>query len=318
MKFKKFLVYAFTALATFAMVSGHVLADEVDSPNHKNGQHYTCIHFVNEYNGKEVRNSCAPEGTSGTKSYTHPKTEESNHGNVYKLLGWYDAEGNLISDTATIRVSYNASTEKCDDMYYYLKWQELKAPVLHFNYIDNVSTGSGSWSNDNGSASSFTHEFKKPEDQEHFDFIHWTIGSTIYNPNDHYTYDFSDKEYNSVETVTAYAWWQSSVTLNLYDEDTLLKTTEDFEKVSIDGYEPTKEGYTFIGWVDEDGNSVTDDTFYPEEASVEKVVPRIVNLYAVWKENKSNDKESSNTVTTTKTTKVSGYPTTIVPPKTGI
>jgi len=316
MKFaKKYLVYALVALTTFGMMNGIVLADDVDSPNHKNGKHYTCIHFINEYNGKEVRNSCAPEGTSGTKSYTHTKTQETNQGRVYTLLGWYDADGNLVSSTAQIKVSYKASTEKCDDLYYYLKWEEQKAPVLVFNYIDNVSTGSGSWSNTNGNTSTYTHTFKKPEDQLHFSFIHWAIENTIYNPNDKFVYDFSGKGYNTEETITAYAWWQSSVTLNLYDGDNLLKSKEDFEKVSIDGYKPTKEGYTFAGWVDEEGNEVTEDTFYPEEVSTEKVTPKVVNLYATWKENKSNNEEPKET--TKKTTKKT-YPKTIIPPKTGI
>ena len=193
MKLKKFLVYAFAAFATFTMVNGNVLADEVDSPNHKNGKHYTCIHFVNEYNGKEVRNSCAPEGTSGTKSYTHKTTQESNQGTVYKLLGWYDADGNLVSNTATIKVSYKSSTEKCDDIYYYLKWEAQRAPILVFNYIDKVSTGTGSWSNTNGTTESYSHTFNKQEDQEHFSFIEWKIGNDVYNPSDVFNYSFSGK-----------------------------------------------------------------------------------------------------------------------------
>ena len=312
---KKVILYSITALLTFTVGNNVVMAEEVDSLNHKNGKHYTCIHFVDEYSGKEVRNSCAPQGTSGTKSYTHKTTEQSNQGNVYKLIGWYDAEGNQVSDNATIKASYTSSNEKCEDIYYYLKWQEFKAPVLHFNYIDKVSTGTGSWSNDNGNTSTYTHTFVKPEDQDHFLFMHWIIDNTIYNPTDSFTYDFSDKEFNNVDDITAYACWQSSVTLNLYDEDKLLKTSEDFEKVSIDGYEPEKEGYKFVEWVDEEDNSVTEDTFYPFEASIEKINPRVVNLFAVWKDNKTGDVEP--TVIPAQITNIV-YPTTVVPPTTGI
>lgn len=319
MKFyKKGLVYTFITIATFMMVSGHALAEEVDSPNHKNGKHYTCIHFVNEYTGKEVRNSCTVEGVSTTKTYTHNKTEESKQGKVYKLVGWFDADGNSVSDAsnpAKIKVSLVASSEKCDDFYYYLRWQELKSPVLHFSYIDNVSTGTGSWSNENGNTATYNHTFKKPEDQEHYKFLNWRINSTIYNENETFTYSFAGKDYNTEETITAYAWWQPSITLNLYDGNDLLKSTEDFEKVSIDNYKPTKNGHKFDGWTDEDGNLVTEDTFYADEASNEKVEPKVINLFARWIKKGSNNQEEKVVV---KTTKKNSVPSVIVPPKTGI
>ena len=73
----------------------------------------------------------------------------------------------------------------------------------------------------------------KPKEPDHFSFIKWTIEDNVFYPSDTYIYDFSDKPYNTVEIINAYAWWQSSVTLNLFDGDILLKSIEDFEKVSI-------------------------------------------------------------------------------------
>ena len=312
---RKYVFYILIALMTFSFGNGLVSAEECTNPNHSNGKHYTCIHFFDEYTNSDVRKSCAPEGTSGTKTYTHNVTQHSNLGNIYNLIGWFDADGNQVSSNATVRASYSASSEKCEDIYYYLKWEELKAPVLHFNYIDNVSTGTGSWSNENGGSANYTHTFSEPDPVDHFSFVDWKIEDSVYNPGDQFSYDFSNKPYNSNETIIAYAWWQSSVTLNLYDDNTLLKSTEDFVKVSIDGYKPSKDGYTFVGWKDEDGNMVTVDTFYPEAVSYLKVTPKVVNLYAVWSENKTDSKDTTKEV---KTVKVSGYPNTITPPKTGI
>ena len=311
---KKYLIYVFVVLASFVFTTDTVFAEECTNPNHSGGKHYTCIHFINEYDGKEVRKSCAPEGTSGTKSYTHNSVKETNHGSVFTLVGWFDAEGNQVSDNAKVRVSYKASSEKCEDLYFYLRWEEQKAPILVFNYIDKVSTGSGSWTNSNGVTSGYTHTFKQPDAQDHFSFLYWAIDKNIYNDGDKFSYSFEGKEMNTSETVEAYAWWQSSVTLNLYDEDTLLKTQEDFEKVSID-YEPSKKGYIFDGWVDEEGNKVTEDTFYPLDSSVEKVVPRVVNLYATWIKEKTEEKVTPKNEKNVKTTKTT---VTVLPPDTGI
>lgn len=316
---KKNLFFVLVITIGLLLTSMIVFAQECAHKNHKGEQHYTCIHFVNEYDGKEVRNSCAPQGTSGSKAYTHNKTKETNGGDIYTISGWYDAEGNNVSDSsnpAKIKVSYKASTEKCDDIYYYLKWNVEKAPRLFFNYTDKVSTGSGSWANTNGNTSSYSHTFKQPEDQPHFSFLYWAIGNDIYNDGDKFSYSFKDKEVNTKETIDAYAWWQSSVTLNLYDEDTLLSSEEDFEEVSIN-VNPTKKGYKFTGWVDEEGNKVTTDTFYPLESSIEKVEPRVINLYATWEkeeqEHKTTPKDNTDVKGATKESKE-----TVLPPKTGI
>lgn len=285
MKSKRML-YVLAIVFVLCISIVNVKADEnIENKNHKNGKHYTCLYFIDEYSNKQVSSSCAPEGTKGKKTYTYPKTNITNQGDVYEIDGWYDKDGNKVSNNSKISVSYEASTENCEDIYYYLKWNVKKAPILNFKYVDRVSTGSGSWSNTNGSTSVFKHTFKEPEQQPHFKFIEWKIDSDAYKPQDIYVYDFKDKGYNTIDNVTAYAWWQSSITVNLYDDNELLDQREDFIKVSIDDYKPIKEGYEFLGWKDENDNDVTDTDFYPLEKSIDKVNPKVVNLYAKWKKN---------------------------------
>ena len=178
MKNIRLLLCAIITVFAFTLGNMKVLAEGCTHPNHQGNKHRTCIHFVNEYDGKEVRKACTPQGNGTTKTYTHPTTEETNGGDLYVLDGWYDENGNNVSDPsnpAKIKVSVTASTDKCVDLYYYLKWKVEKAPILEFNYIDNISTGSGSWSNTNGSTSGFSHTFKKPDDQDHFSFLYWAI-----------------------------------------------------------------------------------------------------------------------------------------------
>ena len=260
----------------------------VDESLHSERGHITCISFIDTENSPNNIESKACGQANGSKiSKKLSVTKFSRDGVIYEFLGWYDEYGNKVDsyyngDETRIKVSYTYSKDKCQDIKYYLKWKELKSPILNFVYTDNVSTGSGSWNNSNGTAESFTHTFKTPEEQSHYKFLYWTIDQDKYYENDKYTYDFSDKEYNTIEEVNAFAVWQSSVVLNLYDENKLLDTMESFESIELN-YTPNKTGYEFIGWYDEYGNKVDNTIYYPYEESIYKVEPKVINLYAKWK-----------------------------------
>ena len=322
MKNIRLLLCAIITIFAFTLGNMKVLAEGCTHPNHNTStdEHRTCIHYVNEYDGKEVRMSCTPQGKGITKTYIHGTTEVENAGDLYVLDAWYDENGNNVSDPsnpAKIRVSVTASTDECVDLYYYLKWKVEKAPILEFNYIDNISTGSGSWSNTNGSTAGYTHTFKKPEDQDHFSFLYWAIENTKYNDGDKFTYSFDGKPRNSKETINAYAWWQPSITLNLFDGDELLSSQEDFESVSIN-VEPTKEGYIFDGWVDEEGNKVSATTFYSDAETKDKVEPFVINLYATWVPEEEDTPQGKTVPKETKKAKKVAETVKILPPDTGI
>jgi uncharacterized repeat protein (TIGR02543 family) len=233
--------------------------------------------------------------------------------NLYEFIGWFDGEGEdaveitpdyVITDTYAgvlkslvtlsktdankpnaLKISVNYADENEDvDVYFYARWKTYRQPVLNFNYVDKVSTGSGSWGNENGSSSTYSHTFRKPDEPNNYQFLYWKLNEDTYGDGDTFTYDLSDKGYNFEETLTAYAWWQSSVTLNLHVEGEIVYSDESFESVSIPSdINPTKEGYDFVGWVDEKGNEVTETAFAPLAASYEKVTPKEVNLYANFK-----------------------------------
>ena len=244
---------------------------------------------------------------------TEESDKEANGTNKYEFIGWFDGIG---SDATEITPEYVATGEyatiftsvatlpKTDankpnalklsnviynededvDVYFYAHWHTLKLPVLHFNYVDNVSTGSGSWANENGTAAGYKHTFSEPEGRSHYQFLYWKEGENTYNDGDVFTFDLSSYEYNWEDTLTAYAWWQSSITLNIYIDNKLESSEESFETVSIpSNINPTKDKYVFDGWVDEKGNKVTETSFAPEAASYEKVTPKVVNLYASFK-----------------------------------
>lgn len=264
------------------------LNPEVEALAHNNNtdKHQNCYFFINTYNNQRIGMACTPEGTSSNKtfkgqSYLKPF---SSQGVEYEFAGWYDEEDNLLETSTTIKVKVNAPTDSCEVHYIYAKWNEYKAPVLYFNYYDEVSTGSGSWGNENGVSSSYKHTFKAPESKDHYSFLYWKVEDTTYVDGDVYTYDLFSLNYNDEVTVEGYAWWKADVTLNLYDGTSLLGSESKFDSITINNViesNPTKEGYVFLGWVDGEGNDITDSTFYAEDPSTNPI-PKTVNLYAKW------------------------------------
>ena len=62
MKNIRLLLCAIITIFAFVLGNMKVLAEGCTHPNHNTSadKHMTCIHFVNEYDGKEVRKSCTP------------------------------------------------------------------------------------------------------------------------------------------------------------------------------------------------------------------------------------------------------------------
>jgi len=161
---------------------------------------------------------------------------------------------------------------------------------LDCQYIDNVSTGSGSWSN-TGAVTSYTHTFKNPEEgtpQEHYKFVEWQgENGKTYKAGDKVTFDGTGIKAGETKTVETYAVWQPSVTVNYYNWDgTLIKSVEQFEDIDLYASQaaPAIEGAEFAGWyaaADEDADKIATDTVYGLPATTTKKVDRTeYNVYA--------------------------------------
>ena len=163
--------------------------------------------------------------------------------------------------------------------------------VMYYNMIDRVSTGSGSWNNANGSATSYTKTFKDPSvgtPKAHYRFINW------YNEDkdqyfaagekDKYTNDMFKS--GEVRTVNVYAIWQPSVTVNYSVLGRTVKSAESFEGIDVYGYAPISqdENTQFAGWFDEEGNLITEDAAYSAPALTgieeEVIAPAVHTVYA--------------------------------------
>lgn len=117
-------------------------------------------------------------------------------------------------------------------IYLYPQYDIVKTRHLLFDYIDNISTGTGSWSNGN-SVIDYTHTFNTPEPQSGYKFIEWknfeTEESYIGGESVTILYD-SLPEDGSLKNIIFYAIWQPSVIVNWYDEGELLNTIESFDE----------------------------------------------------------------------------------------
>jgi len=168
---------------------------------------------------------------------------------------------------------------------------------LNYRYIDNISTGSGSWSNRDG-VTEFRHTFKQPASRSHYRFMFWKDfeENKTYNAGDTLVYSGSGIKSGETKNVTIYAVWQPSVTVRWHDEKgkTVKEEEESFDE-AIGAYEFVLSDISlgddaearFVGWTDKDGKAIAEGTGYAApEATYEKTEPLIVDLYPVYETEK--------------------------------
>ena len=167
---------------------------------------------------------------------------------------------------------------------------------LNYRYIDNISTGSGSWSNRDG-VTEFRHTFKKPASRSHYRFMYWKDyeENNTYNAGDTLVYNGNGLKSGETKNVTIYAVWQPSVTVRWHDEKgKIVKEEESFDE-TIGAYEFVLSDISlgedakarFMGWAVKDGEEITEGTGYAApEATYEKAEPVIIDLYPVYETEK--------------------------------
>ncbi len=266
------------------------------------------------------------KGANLADNYIDPSmTYEEEYKNILSSVEVFDKKvGNYLRKqmlSITAKSARNAQIEKDIDINIYVEWEGHTSAILSNEYIDEVSTGTGSWATESGGLINYTHEFSDPSIKTptpHYKFLYWQyvdsdpIDDQVdptkeYKDGDIFTYDLFNKPENWRGKTTAYAWWKPDVTLNLYNENQLLGTISSFESVSINDILTSnleKAGYRFVGWTDENGKIVSETTFNANEKGI-KPEPKTINLYAKWQKLVSINvtKEWDDTNNTEETTK---------------
>lgn len=215
----------------------------------------------------------------------------------YTLDGWYEADGTTKVPTSMwydantpsrIRVSFSCTADSPDEvsLTYILKWTEEKGPVYIFNVIDNISTGDAHWDNTDGHFGEYySHKFATPDPKTYYEFLYYKMNDIVMNAGDTYRYELGQQAPNTTVEETFYAWWKADITLNLYDGTKLLATGSQFDSIAISDVlneKPKKEGYRFLGWVDENNEDVADDASFDANEASPNPERKTVNLTAKW------------------------------------
>lgn len=262
---------------------------------------HVVVNFNNilKANGEATSNSVENTLSAGSGwSFTQKKLDNmvtvksfSHQGVNYKYAGyWVDQDGKEFSslsiknDGSAREVVYNVSPV----------YEKTYPEVLDFRYIDNISTGSGSWKNVD-SFSTFTHTFKEPDAKDHYKFVEWKnlkTGETFIKGN---KFEYVAQNGLSEETIThinIHAMWQPSVTVEYYNSNGELLNSVEKTDANINAYDYTadtqemKNGAKFLGWYEstEDGAArVAEGTAYELPAvTADPVDQKVIKLYAKY------------------------------------
>lgn len=251
---------------------------------------------VNSGNGINTSNTNTIT-TSWSKASQPVSKRTFTSGSKYNVDKWYFEDGSevpesMYADVSKLRVraSYVCTEDSPEEitLTYILRWIEEKPNKYTFNLTDEVSTGSHYASNTDGHFGSFSYTFKTPDAKTHYSLVYYKIGENTFQPGETYEHDVTNQGTQDL-TEEGYAYWKADVTLDLYDENKKLISSEsNFESVSISSdLNMDKVGFKFLGWFDADNNKVTDTTFYPNEMGT-KPEPVQVTLYAKYEEIKTS------------------------------
>ena len=203
-------------------------------------------------------------------------------------LIYHDAD---LNEPSTVMVKFEDGT--IEEYYladspdvYISPLYSVEGADFDFKRVDRISRGSYSWSNENTFITQYSHMFPDPSQSnpvDHYRFLYWKNGDEIYEADQTYTlYTYRDGE----KTVTAYAIWQPSVTVNYHVAGETAKSVESFESATVYDYTPTapEDGLVFEGWFDGNGEKLENPTTYtaPAVTGEEEVVtkPAIYDVYA--------------------------------------
>ena len=192
--------------------------------------------------------------------------------------------------TYTYKNGETELVESRSDIYLSPVYKQEQSWKLNYNYIDNISTGTGSWSNLDA-ITQYKHTFSNPEIKSPtltdglYQFKYWENEETgtQYNNGDEFIYKGEGLTNGETKNVNVYAYWQPVVKVNLYNGSELIQSLSSFESISSTDFTTIANTTTreFLGWSDE--NNELADIYYAPAITKEKGY-LVINLFAKFKE----------------------------------
>lgn len=208
------------------------------------------ITFVDPQNNQELGKSTGLYGAAVTGVPTPTKDN-------YVFMGWYTAD---YPDQDYIPTTYPAT-----NLTLYAQWNIKKATITFIDPLNNNSILHVI--NDKAET-----KVDAPADptKDGYEFDGWYTDTTYANM---FSFPYTLK---GDDNIMLYAKWIANKYTITFDTDggtEIAPITQDYGSAVTAPADPTKEGYTFGGWVDADGNTVTFPTTMPAEN---------ITLYAKW------------------------------------
>ena len=179
-------------------------------------------------------------------------TKVQNKGNGEVVLTYADGSTKTLTDMA--------------DLYLSPVYEREESWHLEYKYIDNISTGSGSWSNKDAIASSYSHTFANPEIKSprltsgKYRFEYWMTDETgeQFFDGDKFTYTGAGQKAGTTRTIETYAYWQPAVAVRYIVDGAVAETVRSFDEnidiaASYNGADLDDEDYRFSGWYGDSG-----------------------------------------------------------------
>ena len=179
-------------------------------------------------------------------------TKVQNKGNGEVVLTYADGSTKTLTDMA--------------DLYLSPVYERQESWHLEYKYIDNISTGSGSWSNKDAIASSYSHTFANPEIKSprltngKYRFEYWMTDETgeKFFDGDKFTYTGAGQKAGTTRTIETYAYWQPAVAVRYIVDGAVAETARSFDEnidiaASYNGADLDDEDYRFSGWYGDSG-----------------------------------------------------------------
>ena len=191
-----------------------------------------------------------------------------------------------------VTVEFNDGTkqsfENTGDVYISPIYKATENWYLEYKYIDNISTGSGSWSN-RDAVVEYQHTFSDPSvktPQSDYKFIEWRNeeDGKVFKAGDSFIYSGAEQKPGSTKTINIYAYWQPAVTVNYHQPGKETEPKKAFDEITVYDFKPEPEGsIQFDGWYSDKEltQRIPEETVEKaHEITKEAGTARVIDVYA--------------------------------------